>query len=209
MGKLVVVRHHESEWNKLGLWTGVTDVKLTDYGAQKAREMGQAIKDICIDAAYTSRQIRSVQTLVNMMPSCTVADIPIKAVTALNERDYGDYTGKNKWEIEKEVGKEEFTRIRRGWDHPIPNGETLQMVYNRAVPFFLNTILLDLMTGKNILIVAHGNSIRSIMKYIENIPTDKISTVNMEFGEILIYDLDKEGHMLHKEVRQVKSEVHA
>ena len=209
MGKLVVVRHHESEWNKLGLWTGLTDVKLTDYGAEKAREMGQAIKDICIDAAYTSRQIRSVQTLVNMMPSCTVTDIPIKSVTALNERDYGDYTGKNKWEIEKEVGTEEFTKIRRGWDHPIPNGETLEMVYDRAVPFFRSTIVPDLETGKNILIVAHGNSIRALMKYIENIPTDKISSINMEFGEIIIYDLDNDGHMLHKEVRKVASKVNA
>jgi 2,3-bisphosphoglycerate-dependent phosphoglycerate mutase len=131
-------------------------------------------------------------------------DISIEEAKELNERDYGDYTGKNKWEVEKIVGEEEFKKIRRGWDYPIPNGESLKMVYERSVPFYLNKILPTLREGKNVLVVAHGNSIRSIIKYIENISNDDISNIEMDFGSILIYGLDNDGHMIDKEVRELK-----
>jgi len=204
IGKFALTRHHESEWNKLGKWTGVTDVHLSPLGFEKAKEMGKLIEDIKFDQAFTSAQIRSKETLSMMLEGgSTNKEILTKEAKEINERDYGDYTGKNKWEIEKNIGEEEFIKIRRGWDTPIPNGESLKMVYERSVPYFLNSILPLLKEGKNVLVVCHGNSARSMIKYIENISNEDISKLEMPFGDILVYDLDMDGHMVNKEVRQL------
>ena len=210
MGKLVIVRHHESEWNKLGKWTGSRDVHLTPYGFEKSEEMGALIKDICFDYAFASMQVRSIETLSSMLSVC-VADgkLPTEHIAALNERDYGDYTGKNKWDVEKLIGEEKFDKIRREWDYPVPNGETIKMVYQRAVPFFTEKILPLLYAGKNVLVVSHGNTIRALIKFIEKIPDDEVVHIEMPFGGVLIYDLDSGGHMVHKELRSVESEVNA
>jgi 2,3-bisphosphoglycerate-dependent phosphoglycerate mutase len=111
--------------------------------------------------------------------------------------------------MEKLLGDEEFKNVRRGWDHPVPHGETLKMVYDRAVPYFLKEILPKVNEGKNVLIVAHGNSLRTIIKYIEQISDEGIADVEMPFGAILIYNLDGIGHMISKEVRQTASTVPA
>ena len=108
-------------------------------------------------------------------------------------RDYGEYTGKNKWEVKDLVGEEAFNQIRRGWDVPVPGGETLKMVYERVVPFYSETILPQLREGKNILIVASGNSIRSLMKYLESISDEGISQLEMPFGQIIVYNITAEG----------------
>lgn len=208
MGKLIVARHHESEWNKLGKWTGKTDVDLTEYGLEMSVKMGGLIKDQTIDQAFVSEQVRTLETLLCMENGICI-DVPITRSAALNERDYGDYTGKNKWEMEEILGTEEFEKLRRGWNYPVPHGETLKMVYERTVPFFLNTILPLLRQGKNILLVAHGNSIRALTKYIEQILDEDVSKINMLFGAVVIYDLDQDGHMIKKEVREIKSQVNA
>ena len=203
MGKLVMVRHHESEWNMLGKWTGVVDVHLSPNGFIGAKKMGELISNLQFDYIFTSSQIRSQETLDSMLSSMSSnTNIPTEHAKEINERDYGDYTGKNKWEMQKILGEEEFLKIRRGWDTPIPNGESLKMVFERSVPFFLNKILPLLRDGKNVLVVAHGNSIRSIMKYIENISDEDVAKLEMVFGSILIYDLDSDGHMSNKEIRQ-------
>jgi 2,3-bisphosphoglycerate-dependent phosphoglycerate mutase len=209
IGKLILARHHESEWNKLGKWTGVTNVGLTEYGLLMSQKMGELIKDIHIDQAFASTQTRSLQTLLCMEKGATCIDVPQKRSAALNERDYGDYTGKNKWDMEKLLGAEKFKELRRGWDYPIPHGETLKMVSERAVPYFQKEILPRLKEGKNVLVVAHGNSLRCIIKYIENISDAGIADVEMPFVDIMIYDLNADGHMLQKEVRQIKSDVPA
>lgn len=209
-GKLVVVRHHESEWNKLGLWTGSRDVHLTPYGFEKSEEMGQLLKDICFDYAFASMQVRSIETLSSIVSVCMAdAVLPTEHIAALNERDYGDYTGKNKWEMEKVLGTEVFDKVRREWDYPVPGGETLRKVYERAVPFFKERVVPLLSQGKNVLIVSHGNTIRALMKYIERISDADIASVDMLFGSVLVYDLDAEGHMISKEIRSVESNVHA
>jgi 2,3-bisphosphoglycerate-dependent phosphoglycerate mutase len=97
MGKLILARHHESEWNKLGKWTGVTNVGLTDYGFDMSRKMGEIVKDLHIDLAFASDQIRSLETLLCMEDGSKCLDVPITRSAALNDRDYGDYTGKDKW----------------------------------------------------------------------------------------------------------------
>lgn len=205
IGKIVIVRHHESEWNKLGKWTGKTEVHLSPEGFLGAKKMGELIKDINFDYVFTSTQIRAKETYDQMISGRDDKNIPTTEAKELNERDYGDYTGKNKWEMEQILGHEEFVKLRRGWDCPINNGESLKMVYERSVPYFLKEILPILKNGKNILIVAHGNSLRSIMKYIENISDEEISNVEMPFGSVLVYSLDSSGHMLTKEVRQLNT----
>ena len=209
MGKLIIARHHESEFNKLGLWTGWRDSHLTDYGFQKSTEMGDCIKDIHIDFAFASMEVRSIETLASMLEEIGEYHIPEEHSEALDERSYGDYTAKNKWEMEKLLGEENWDKVRRDWDYPVPNGETLKMVYERAVPFFLKEVLPKVKEGKNVLVVAHGNSLRALMKYIENISDEEISNVEMPFGAVIIYDLDSDGHKIKKEVRTVESKVNA
>lgn len=209
MGKFIVVRHHESDWNHKGLWTGMRDRHLTEYGFKKSEELGYLIKDIKIDHAYASMQVRSIETLSSMLEAMGQFHVPTEHCSSLNERDYGDYTGKDKWEMEKVLGEDGWNAVRREWNCPVPNGETLKMVYERTVPFFLNTILPHLLAGENVLMASHGNAIRAMMKYIEKISDDDIKNVEMLFGAIVIYDLDNEGHSISKEVRRIESSVNA
>jgi 2,3-bisphosphoglycerate-dependent phosphoglycerate mutase len=209
IGTLIIARHHESEWNKLGVWTGSRDRRLTEYGFEKSGDMGLLIKDIRIDEAFASMLVRTIETLSCMLNACELYEIPTTHSAALNERSYGDYTGKNKWEMEQLLGEEEFKRLRRGFDYPIPNGESLKVVYDRAVPYYLNTIFPELQKGKNVLVVAHGNSLRTIIKYIEQLSDEEIADVEVPFGSITLYTLNDEGQMINKEVRLTKSKVPA
>ncbi|HEU0080656.1 MAG TPA: 2,3-bisphosphoglycerate-dependent phosphoglycerate mutase [Candidatus Paceibacterota bacterium] len=209
MGKLILARHHESEWNKLGLWTGVRDRHLTEYGFKKSEEMGLLIRDFRIDQAFASMQVRSIETLSSMLNAMGQYSVPTEHAAALNERDYGDYTGKNKWEMEKLIGEEQWNKVRRDWDCPIPNGETLKMVSARALPFYKEKIVPALSAGKTVLVVAHGNSCRALIKYIENVSDQEIQGVEMPFGGIFIYDVDADGHATHKETRRVESQVNS
>ena len=178
-GKLVLVRHGESEWNLLGKWTGWTDVGLTDKGASDAEKMGELIKDIRFDDIYTSKLKRTVETMQSVLKTQGQAGAPYESVAELNERDYGDYTGMNKWEVKDRVGEEKFNAIRRNFDEPIPGGETLHMVYDRVVPWYRQVIVPELMKGDNVLLVAHGNSIRALVKYIESISDEGIAKFEM------------------------------
>jgi 2,3-bisphosphoglycerate-dependent phosphoglycerate mutase len=209
MGKLIVARHHESEWNKLGKWTGDRDRHLTDYGFQKSSDMGLLIKDVHIDQAFASMLVRSIETLSCMLNVCERYEVPTEHSSALNERDYGDYTGKNKWEMEQLISEEEFDKLRRGWDYPVPNGETLKMVFERVIPFYKEKVLPLLTEGKNVLIVAHGNSLRALLKYIENISDIDIENVEVPFGVVMIIDVDEKGQLIKKEIRQTESHVNA
>ncbi|OHA91256.1 MAG: hypothetical protein A2758_02210 [Candidatus Zambryskibacteria bacterium RIFCSPHIGHO2_01_FULL_49_18] len=209
VGKLILARHHESEWNKEGKWTGLRDRHLDQYGFKKSEDMGLLINDITVDQAFASMLVRSIETLSCMLNVCNRFEVPTEHSAALNERDYGDYTGKNKWEMEKLLGEKRFEEVRRGWDVSVPGGETLKQVYQRAVPYFLEHILPEVNEGKNVLVVAHGNSLRAIIKYIENISDNDIAGVEMPFGAVVIYDLDGEGRMINKEVRQTESQVPA
>ena len=209
VGKLILARHHESEWNKEGKWTGLRDRHLDQYGFKKSEDMGLLINDITVDQAFASMLVRSIETLSCMLNVCNRFEVPTEHSAALNERDYGDYTGKNNWEMEKLLGEKRFEEVRRGWDVSVPGGETLKQVYQRAVPYFLEHILPEVNEGKNVLVVAHGNSLRAIIKYIENISDNDIAGVEMPFGAVVIYDLDGEGRMINKEVRQTESQVPA
>lgn len=203
-GKLILVRHQESEWNKLGLWTGKTDVHLSEHGVEMSIKMGSLLKDIKIDQVFTSEQVRTEETFHCIAGICKIDETPTIHSAALNERDYGEYTGKNKWEVQKEVGDEQFEKIRREWDCYVPGGETLKMVYERVVPFYKKAIVPLVLAGENILIVGHGNTFRALVKYIENISDDGIKLCEILFDEIYIYNIDNEGKKTNKEVKKLE-----
>jgi len=207
IGRLLLVRHGESEWNKAHLFTGKQDVHLSQAGFKMSEALGALVRDIEIHKVFASMQARSIETEVCMMGGlrhCTSETI--RYSSALNERDYGDYTGTSKIEAENKLGKEESNALRRDWDYPVPNGETLKMVYERAVAFMKQEILPILNVGENVLVVSHGNTLRSFMKYIEKISDEDISKVEMPFNEIFIYEVDKDGYMLSKEARKAGDE---
>ncbi|KKQ38227.1 MAG: 2,3-bisphosphoglycerate-dependent phosphoglycerate mutase [Candidatus Levybacteria bacterium GW2011_GWC2_37_7] len=199
MAYLILVRHGESEWNEKGLWTGLADIGLTEKGKEEARLAGEKLKVLPVDFAFTSQLIRAKQTL-DEVKNVLGIDVPTFEDKALNERDYGIYTGKNKWEIQKEVGEEQFQKIRRGWDVPIQNGESLKDVYNRVIPYYQSEILPKLKDGKNILIVAHGNSLRALTKYLENISDKNISKLEIEIGEVNVFEIDNNENIITKKI---------
>lgn len=208
-GKLILTRHHESEWNKLGLWTGLRNRPMTPYGFEKSHEMGSLLKGVRIDYAFYSGLIRTAETLNAILEAVDQPGVPTERAPELNERDYGEYTGKSKWDMQKLIGEEQWNKVRREWDCPIPGGETLKMVYDRTVPFFVSRILPHVRDGQTVLVVAHGNSCRSIIKFIEQIPDEGIRSIEMPFGGIITYTLDADGHMINKKVQQVDSNVNA
>ncbi len=202
--KLVLVRHGQSVWNARGLWTGWTDVDLSDKGRDDARDAGSHLRDIKLDLACTSVLKRAKQTLSELLKSKGQIHVPVLENQALNERDYGDYTGKNKWDIKSEVGDEMFQKIRRSWDYQLPNGESLKDVYHRVIPYYETIILPKLKSGKNVIISAHGNSLRALVKYLEDIPDDEISSLEIAVGEVYVYTLNEDGKIVKKEIRNKK-----
>lgn len=200
MSYLVLVRHGKSEWNEKGLWTGWADIPLAEAGRIEARKTGEQLRDINFDYAYTSDLIRAKQTLEEILKVLNQSP-EIISNKALNERNYGDYTGKNKWDVQKVVGEEEFIKIRRSFDYPLPNGESLKMVYLRAVPYFEQEIMPKLTEQKNIIISAHGNSLRALVKYLENISDTDISKLEIGTGEAYVYEIDSSGRISNKQVR--------
>jgi 2,3-bisphosphoglycerate-dependent phosphoglycerate mutase len=199
MAKLFLVRHGKSEWNKLGLWTGWTDVGLDEDGINEARAAGLALKDEDIHVVHTSALKRTHETFENLRLTAEKPALAYTSHEALNERHYGIHTGKNKWQVKEEVGEEAFQNIRRGWDVPIPEGETLKDVHARVVPHYEATIKQDLLEGKNVLIVAHGNTLRALAKHVEEISDEGIAEVEFETGKVHAYIFDEAGNLVGKE----------
>ncbi len=204
-GKLILIRHQESEWNKVGRWTGKRDIHLSEDGFDRSNKAGLFIKDlnISIDNAFASMEVRTIETLSCVLNSCELYDVPTKHASELNERDYGEYTGNNKWEMEKLLGEDKFHKLRRSWDFIPPKGESLEMVYNRVIPYYKKEILPLLNKGKNVLVVGHGNSLRSLLKYIENISDTDIADIEFDFDEIIIFDVDQDGRKIKKEIQKI------
>ena len=203
MSYLILVRHGISEWNKKGWWTGWKDPDLAKEGYEEAKKAGQKLRDIGIDKAYTADLKRTIQTLEEIKKVLKIQDIPTVVDWHLRERNYGDLAGKNKWDLKKQYGEEQFMKWRRGWNEPIPNGETLKDVYERLIPYYKKIIVPDLLSGKNVIISASGNSLRALVKYIENISENDISKLEIGLGEVYVYKIDKEGKVVSKDIRAV------
>lgn len=204
MAYLVLVRHGMSEDNAKGVWSGWRNPHLTEKGIEEARKAGEFLKDIHFDQAFTSDLTRAQQTLDEIKKVLGIETIPIIQTPALKEKNYGDFGGKNKWEIKKEVGDEEFMKIRRSWDYIIPGGESLEQVYKRVVPYYQEKILPLLKENKNILISLHGNSMRAFVKYLDNVSDNDIPNVEIATGEIYVYQIDENGKVIQKEIRGKK-----
>ncbi len=201
MAKLILVRHGKSEWNELGLWTGWNDVDLHEDGKLDAKKMAEHLVDTEIHLVHTSKLKRAKETAHIILEALNIKDIPIHEHDALKERHYGTYAGKNKWQVKEEVGEEEFQNIRRGWDHKIPEGETLKDVHDRAVPYFEEQILPQLKEGKNVLIAAHSNSLRALTKYLCKMSEEEVCNLEIGIGEVHVYDFDSEGNVAGSEIR--------
>ena len=199
-GKLVIVRHGQSEWNALGRWTGTTDVHITQQGIDESAELGKRMQDIVFDYAYISQQIRTRETLEAFKNGSGQLDLRYESAQAINERDYGIYSGMRKGDSKRIIGDEAYDVLRRSWDSPVEGGESLKDVYERVIPFYLRIILPRLRHGQNILVVAHGNSIRSLIKYIENISDSEIGEMEMIQGCALAYEVDVEGRSKNKDL---------
>lgn len=201
MAKLFLVRHGKSEWNKLGLWTGWTDVDLVEEGLEEAKKAGEFLREEDIDVVYTSELKRTHQTFGKIKETTGKTHLTHIPHKALNERHYGIHTGKNKWQVKEEVGETEFQAIRRGWDVKIPEGETLKDVHARVMPYYEDNIKKDLNLGKNVLVVAHGNTLRALIKHLENLNEIEVEDVEVATGEVHSYTLDEFGAVLSKEVK--------
>jgi len=196
MAILALVRHGESLWNKENRFTGWIDIDLSGKGVDEAHSAAKKLEKIKFGAAYTSALCRAQHTLGIMLEDMGQAGIRVMSDEALNERMYGDLQGKNKDEMRKEFGAGQVQVWRRSFDVRPPNGESLKDTCERVLPYFRSRIEKDLLEGRNVLVVAHGNSLRAIVKHIEGISDSGIPLVEIPTGQPWVYEMGKEGGRL-------------
>ena len=199
MPKLVLVRHGQSLWNLEDRFTGWVDVPLTPLGRDEARAAGRKLASTSLDVAYTSGLTRAQVTLQTIMDTMGI-DLPVIRDQALNERHYGDLQGLNKAQTAEKFGKEQVHIWRRSYDVPPPNGESLEMTAARTLPFFERCILGDIAQGKNVLVVAHGNSNRSIVMALDKLTKEEVLELNLGTAVPLVYDLAPDGTVISKQI---------
>ena len=226
MAKLVFIRHGQSEWNLKNLFTGWVDVNLSEKGEQEAKEAGRKLKEAGIefDQAYTSVLTRAIKTLHFALEESGQLWVPETKTWRLNERHYGALQGQNKAEAAEKFGEEQVHIWRRSYDvlpplldandegsaandrryaeldpRIIPGGENLKVTLERVIPFWEDNIAPDLLDGKNVIVAAHGNSLRALTKYIENISDEDIMDVEMATGQPVVYELDDNLNIVSKE----------
>jgi 2,3-bisphosphoglycerate-dependent phosphoglycerate mutase len=225
MMKLVLIRHGESEWNKLNLFTGWTDVDLSEKGNAEAAEAGKLLKaegydfDIC----YTSYLKRAIHTLNHVLDGMDRNWLPVVKSWKLNERHYGALQGLNKSETAEKYGEEQVKIWRRSFDvkppelsedddrnpakqdmfrgvdaKDLPLTESLETTIERVVPYFEETIKKDMLAGRRVVIAAHGNSLRALVKYFENLSSEEILGVNIPTAVPLVYEFDDDFKVIKK-----------
>ena len=188
---LVLVRHGQSEWNRKNLFTGWKDVGLTDQGIAEAHAAGKKLKDkgFQFDIAYTSALSRAQNTLTIMLEELGQPGLETIKDQALNERDYGELTGLNKDDARAKWGEEQVHIWRRSYDVPPPGGESLKDTLARSLPYYVSKIQPDVLSGKRVLVAAHGNSIRSLIMALEGLTPDEIVRRELGTGVPVIYHL--------------------
>jgi 2,3-bisphosphoglycerate-dependent phosphoglycerate mutase len=197
---LVLVRHGESEWNKLNLFTGWRDPDLTETGIAEAQNAGKLIREtgIHFDIAYTSALVRAQNTLKLILEELEQTDLETIRDQALNERDYGDLAGLNKDDARKKWGEEQVHVWRRSYDVPPPGGESLKDTAARTLPYYEEKIWPDLQAGKNVLVAAHGNSLRSIVMKLDQLSQEEVLGLNIATGAPIVYRLNEDGTVAEK-----------
>lgn len=199
MAKLVLLRHGESQWNLENRFTGWTDVPLTDKGREEARLAGERLRGIRFDKAYTSVLQRANETLEVALRVLGQSDLPTEYDQALNERHYGDLQGLNKAETAKKYGDEQVHIWRRSYDVAPPGGESLKDTAARTLPYFEAKILPEVKSGKNVIVAAHGNSLRSIVMHLDGLTREQVLQLNLATGVPVVYDIDAGGGVTAKE----------
>ena len=196
---LALVRHGQSIWNLEDRFTGWIDVPLTEKGEDEARAAGALLKAHKFDVAYTSALSRAQDTLAIILEEFAY-DIPVIRNEALNERHYGELQGLNKQRTREKYGADIVQLWRRSFDIPPPGGEALKDTAARTLPFYDRAIVGDFANGKNVLVVAHGNSNRSIAMALENLSPDEVVALELGTGVPYIYEVDNAGKMISKSV---------
>lgn len=220
--KLVLLRHGESEANFQNYWTGWLDVALTEKGMQQATEAGRKMNEqgLVFDIVYTSVLKRAIKTSQLALEEMNQLYLPVQKTWRLNERHYGALVGKNKTEMKKEYGEEQVKKWRRGYREVPPlvsenhfdrrydsldprllsHGESLEMTVERMVPLWQDELAPHLLGGKNVLVVGHGNSLRALTKYLEDVPENQLDTIDIPNAQPIQYTLNKELEILGKEL---------
>jgi 2,3-bisphosphoglycerate-dependent phosphoglycerate mutase len=197
---LVLVRHGQSQWNRLNLFTGWRDPDLTEQGISEAERAGRMLKaqGYHFDIGYTSLLRRAQRTLDLLLDEMDQADLPIIRDVALNERDYGELSGLNKDEARDRWGEEQVLIWRRSYDIAPPGGESLKDTAARVLPFYKTRIWPDVKSGKNVVVTAHGNSIRALIMYLEELSAKEILEREVSTGAPMIYRLTTHGHVMDR-----------
>ena len=193
MPQLVLLRHGESQWNLENRFTGWVDVPLSPKGEEEARVAGEKLRTFQFGCAFTSVLMRAQNTLRIVFEDIGQTGIPIKEDKALNERMYGELQGLNKAETIKKFGDEQVKIWRRSFDVPPPGGESLKDTAERVLPYYESQIRPELLAKKTVLVVAHGNSLRSLVMHVEDLSREGVLELNIPTGAPLLYDLDDRG----------------
>ncbi|HAK1616992.1 TPA: 2,3-diphosphoglycerate-dependent phosphoglycerate mutase, partial [Listeria monocytogenes] len=215
--KLVLIRHGQSEWNKLNLFTGWHDVDLSQEGVVEAMTAGKRIKEAGLefDVAFTSVLTRAIKTLNYVLEESDQMWLPVHKSWRLNERHYGALQGLNKQETAEKYGADQVQKWRRSYDtlpplleenderqakndrryqlldtHAIPSGENLKVTLERVIPYWMDTIAPEIKEGRRVVIAAHGNSLRALVKFLEGISDDEIMDLEIPTGVPLVYELN-------------------
>ena len=204
-GKLILVRHGQSIYNEQNRFTGWKDVDLTQKGIDEAILCASLLKSEVIDLAFTSDLKRAQKTLSLILDKLEL-NISITKKEAINERDYGSLVSQNKFEAAEKYGKEMVQKWRRSYDIPPPDGESLKMTLERTVPYFKNHIIPILSKGKNIIISAHGNSIRSIVMYLLSISEEDILKTEIGWCEPWVFDFNDNGDAININIRNIPNQ---
>ncbi len=192
MSTLVLIRHGQSQWNLENRFTGWEDVPLTELGREEAHRAGKLLREagITFTFAFTSELVRAQETLSIVLGELGAESLPVERDQALNERHYGDLQGLNKAETAKKFGDEQVHIWRRSYDIAPPNGESLKDTAARTLPYFAARIAPQLQAGHNILVAAHGTSLRSIVMDLEKLTREQVLELNIATGVPLVYELD-------------------
>lgn len=193
MSRLILLRHGQSVWNKENRFTGFADVELSEKGRNEAESAGKILLNEKIDIIFTSVLKRAIATADIAEALLPAAKRPRICNAALNERNYGDLQGLNKDEMRQKFGVSQVAIWRRGFDVSPPGGESLKQTCERVIPYYLEYILPHLKRGKNVLIVAHGNSLRGLMMELEKLDDKAIVNVEIPTGVPISYDIDTNG----------------
>ncbi len=228
MSKLVLVRHGQSQWNLENRFTGWVDVPLSSKGIDEAIAAGRQLKDVEFGSIFVSHMLRAVQTLHYILLESSSEktpifiheekrihdweshsgdsdnEIPVYQSVDLAERYYGDLQGLNKDETRQKYGKEQVHIWRRSYDINPPNGESLKDTCERTIPYYKENIVKELQEGKNVLVAAHGNSLRSILMFVENVSKEDIPNVEIPTGVPIIYTFDEQMNLIDKNLMQLQ-----